>query len=291
MMGLYACSNDSANESSEGEAEYDMAEESSQSKEGFSQNNQSEQSTEEVADESEEKSATDFDSTQQMIIYKGNIEVEVKDFGSMASRIKQELDQIGGYIVESNQYLQGEHKKKEGYMVVRVPQDHFDSFMSGLETDSSKILSRSQQSEDVSEEYVDLVSRLKAKEAVETRLLQFMEGAEKTEDLLRISDDLSKVQEEIEQIKGRMNYLENHVAFSTIHINITERKVNVPNVQSQEDLNTLAKAKQLFMNTVNFLLSVASSLLVLIVGLSPVLIPLLIIGVIIFIKLKRQKTN
>lgn len=50
--------------------------------------------------------------------------------------------------------------------------------------------------QDVTEEYIDLESRLKSKQAVESRLLSFMEQAEKTEDLLAISKDLAKVQEE-----------------------------------------------------------------------------------------------
>ena len=45
-----------------------------------------------------------------------------------------------------------------------------------------------------------------------------MKGAEKTEDLLKISSDLAKVQEEIEVIIGKMKYLENQTSFSTIEL-------------------------------------------------------------------------
>lgn len=291
LIGLYACSNDAGTEGSEDQADYEMAEE----KEGFAQANNSqsrEQSTEESADE---EVATDEDAnlgeSQQMVIYTGHLDVRVNSFDNMTERVKEQLNEMNGYIVESSEHTRGEDELRSGYMVVRVPQEHFDSFMTGLETEDTKIVSRDQQSQDVTEEYVDLESRLKAKEAVEDRLLQFMEGAEKTEDLLKISDDLSRVQEEIEQIKGRMNYIENHVAYSTVHINIEERNVKVPDVQSKDDLNTFAKAQKLFMDTINFLLTIASNILVLIVGLSPVLIPLLLVGGLVFIKMRRKKQD
>jgi len=95
--------------------------------------------------------------------------------------------------------------------------------------------------QDVTEEYIDLESRLKSKQAVESRF-SFMEQAEKTEDLLAISKDLAKVQEEIETIKGRMNYLENKADLATVTISIEENKVEVKNLGDSQ-LKTWEKNK------------------------------------------------
>ncbi len=288
MIGLYACSNDESGESSANQTDFEMAEDSDHGKEGFTETETEEQAS---VERDEPDDGSDFEESEQMIIYTGHLEVEVNDFQNMTDRIKQELSKIDGYVVESSEHAKGDDEQKSGYMVVRVPQQEFDSFMNSLETEDTNIKSRNQQSEDVTEEYVDLESRLKAKEAVEERLLQFMEQADKTEDLLKISDDLSKVQEDIEQIKGRMNYIENHVAYSTVHISIEERNIKVPDVQSQDDLNTLAKAQKLFMDTINSLLKVGSSIVVLIVGLSPILIPVSIVAIYLLLKRKRQKND
>src|SRR5690606_18783760 len=129
---------------------------------------------------------------------------------------------------------------------------------------------------DVTEEYVDLQSRLRSKQAVEERLLSFMKEAEKTDDLLKISNDLARVQEQIEQIKGRMNYLENHVAFSTITINIQEKAVIIPEIKNTSELNTMENATKLFFETINAILNVFSNFIVLLIGYSPIIVPLLI---------------
>ena len=106
---------------------------------------------------------------------------------------------------------------------------------------------------------------------------------------MKISDDLSEVQEQIEQIKGRMEYLDNQVTYSTITINMQERQVKISELQGQDDLNTGERAQSLFMDTINFLITIGSGLAVFLIGLSPLLIPLAIVGVIIWIRLRKKK--
>lgn len=103
----------------------------------------------------------------------------------------------------------------------------------------------------------------------------------------KISNDLARVQEEIEQIKGRMNYLENHVAFSTITINIQEKAVIIPEIKNTSELNTMENATKLFFETINAILNVFSNFIVLLIGYSPIIVPLLIFALIILIRRKK----
>ncbi|GEL76955.1 DUF4349 domain-containing protein [Tenuibacillus multivorans] len=289
VIGLYACSNEGEDseiadlaESNEEKAASDDA--------GFSESEDRDMSGNQNEADGED-TAVDNQATNQMIIKTGRISIEVSNFNQATEKIRDELDHMNGYVVQSSSHKRGEEENMYGEIIVRVPQEHFTSFMNNIESENARVLSKSEEGEDVTEEYVDLEARLKAKEAVETRLLSFMEDAEKTEDLLKISDDLSSVQSEIEQIKGRMNYLENHVAYSTVTITIQEKAISVPEVQSQSELNTFAKAQKLFMDSLNFLLNIGSGVVVAIVGLSPVLIPLLIIGLIVFFRIRRTKND
>ncbi|RPF50100.1 DUF4349 domain-containing protein [Aquisalibacillus elongatus] len=289
LLFLFACSqNDSANEGSN-------MDDSAQDGAGLTESSDDAEGEREM-DQSDEQSGAeptegeiDFDTMNQMIIYNGRIELETNNYQEINDMIRDELSNRNGYIVRSNEHTRGEEEQRYGEIEVRIPQEHFDPFMNSLEAENVHVLNKTQESEDVTEEYVDLESRLTAKEAVEERLLNFMENAEKTEDLLQISDDLSQVQEEIEQIKGRMNYIENHVAYSTVTISIQERNVKIPEVQSQEELNTMAKAKKLFLDTINVFMSIGSGLVVFFVGLSPILIPLAIIALIILFKFRQSK--
>ncbi|MFC4735167.1 DUF4349 domain-containing protein [Bacillus daqingensis] len=246
-----------------------------------------EDADQEAFPESEE--APTADQTGQMVIYNGEISVEVNDFDTMQAAIQEQVDARGGYVVESNVEQAGENEERSGRMVVRIPHEDFHPFLQELESASATVLERSTSGNDVSEEYVDLESELRAQEAVEERLLSFLEDAETTEDLLAISQDLDEVQSEIERVTGRMNYLENQVAYSTVTIQIQERAVQLDQLQDQESLNTFERAQSLFMTTVNFLLSAFSGVTVFLIGLSPMLVPLALIAGVIYWAARRTK--
>ena len=144
--------------------------------------------------------------------------------------------------------------------------------------------------QDVTEQYVDLESRVKSKRAVEERLLEFMSNAKKTEDLLKISSDLAKIQEEIELIVGKMNYLENQTSYSTIEIAMYENSVIVPVLDSKK-LDTWEKTKKQLATSTNFLLAAGSGVIVFVIGNIPVIVLLLLVGTAIYVVLKRKLVN
>ena len=75
-------------------------------------------------------------------------------------------------------------------------------------------------SQDVTEQYIDLQSRLKNAEATETQYLALLDKAKDVDDILRIYDSLSRIRNEIEQIKGRIQYLERTSSMSLISVNL-----------------------------------------------------------------------
>ncbi|MFS1512805.1 DUF4349 domain-containing protein [Chengkuizengella sp. SCS-71B] len=245
--------------------------------------NESNKSIEEIQSESIQKD------TQRMIIYNADLSIDVEDYLQTQQKIEQILLHMNGYIVNSSVYRYSE-QNISAHLDVRIPQAQFTKFLEEVEALSIKVRNRNISGRDVTEEYVDLESRIKSKEIVEERLLGFMENADKTEDLLKISNDLARIQEEIEQIKGRMIYLQNHSALASVSISINEDKVIVPELNN-EDLNVLAKTKEQFVNSMNGLIHFFANLFILVIGNSPVLIilGLITIAVIFFIRKYRNK--
>ncbi|MEK5145804.1 DUF4349 domain-containing protein [Psychrobacillus sp. FSL K6-4615] len=223
----------------------------------------------------------------RMIIHQARISTNVKDLKKAQHNMEQRVKDYGGYIVESNVYLESD-ETSSGKMIVRIPEKHFETFLSEAELEASKVLEKNVTGQDVTEQYVDLSSRVKSKRAVEERLLAFMKDAEKTEDLLKISSDLAKVQEEIEVLAGKIKYLENQTSFSTIELTMFENRVIIPEIENK-DLNTWEKTKKQFITSTNALLSIGSGIIVFIVGNLPVLILVTIIAVAVFWIIKKRK--
>src|SRR5690625_3920730 len=224
--------------------------------------------------------------SDRMIIQTAHLQIQVKDFNKTQLHIENKVKEYGGYIVESDTYREND-EQLSGHMTVRIPEKHFQTFLTDTEEEAAEVLARNVSGQDVTEQYVDLESRLKSRRAVEERLLAFMEEAKKTEDLLKISNDLATVQEDIEVIVGKMKYLENQSAYSTIEIAMHEDRVIVPGLDNK-DLNTCEKTKKQLATSLNFLLTAGSGLVVFFIGNLPVILILLIVGAIVYIKIRNR---
>ncbi|QOR68391.1 DUF4349 domain-containing protein [Cytobacillus suaedae] len=276
---LVACSGGSSESTENGKTSMDMATSEEAPAEAKTEQNR-------LGNENKEVNDSNKGSQQsRMVIYHADLHLEVKDYKSVHSKIEMLVNEMKGYIVESNVYNHGENQM-EGRLTVRVPQSYFNSFISQVGDMSEKVNHQNITGQDVTEEYVDLESRLKSKEVVEERLLQFMKDAKETKDLLQISSDLAVVQEEIEQIKGRMNYLENQANLSTVSMTLYENKVIVPEIDGS-GLNTWDKTKKQFMDSINFILGAVSGFFVFLIGNSPILLLLGLLGFVVYLFMRR----
>lgn len=160
---------------------------------------------------------------QRKVIYTANVRLTVKDYKQIRAQLEQLVAKHQGYLVNSSESKTNEYQS--GNFTYRVPQAEFDAFLKEIQKLDAYRPEINISGSDVTEEMVDLESRLKAKQAMEKRLLDLMNKATKTDDLLDISRQLDQTQVEIEQIKGRLQYLNNKVDFSTVHVEITQRFV------------------------------------------------------------------
>ncbi|MGP4062011.1 DUF4349 domain-containing protein [Halobacillus sp. H74] len=272
---LAACSNEDSQESTESNEDASTTQESKTN--GLSETPEAEN------DAAEE---TQDNQTEKMMIYEAHIELETDDYDQFYQSLEKRMNEYDAYMVETNIH-KTERGNREGHLRLRVPQPNFDALLGGFEDITDNIKSRNINSRDVTKDFVDLESRLKAKEEIEARLLSFLDEAEATEDLIKISQDLERVQSEIETIKGEMNYLSNQSDFSTITLSIKETKVVVPEVD-QQDLNTWGKTKQAFFTSINGINSFFSWLAIFFIGYSPVLLPILLIAALFWWRRKKK---
>jgi len=160
----------------------------------------------------------------RMIVRTGDILLVVADVVDARDEIAQLAVRLGGYVVSS--WISGEEEEMRGGISIRVPDDKFEPALAELRNLAVRVTSESTGSQDVTEEYIDLQSRLKNAEATEAQYLALLEKAEEVEDILRIYDSLSRVRNEIEQIKGRMQYLERTSSMSLISVRLEPAKLD-----------------------------------------------------------------
>ena len=185
---------------------------------------------------------------ERMIVRNGDISLVVEDVLEARDEIAQLAERLGGWVVNSNIY--GEEEETRGWISIRIPSDKFDQALAELRGLALRVNSESTSTEDITEQYVDLQSRLRNAEATESQYLALLDKATEVEDILAIYQSLSQIRYEIEQIKGRMQYLERSSATSLISINlepaITLRPLVSPVWSARETLNTAVRGLTTF---------------------------------------------
>jgi hypothetical protein len=219
--------------------------------------------------------AVPVDGFDRKLIYKANVTMEVESYARTQSEVRGSIVAAGGYILQFSEY--NSKTEKGGTFVIKVPSSGFFGMIDALEQMEPKSLNRNMQGSDVTEEYVDLESRLKAKQMTEARLLEFMGKATRADELVSFSSELGRVQEDIERLKGRMRYLDQNVAFSTIELRMFEKVKETASGADQTQNHLLERAWNSMKTSGRVVADVFAGLLVFAAGAIPVLLVLAII--------------
>ena len=159
---------------------------------------------------------------ERKIIRNGDFTIESKNPSEDQRKIASIAESLGGFVVTS-EYKQAASSDSSGSsvnVVVRVPSAQFDKAINEIIKTGSQIIYQKTSGKDVTEEFVDLEARLRAKHALENQYLEIMKRASKISDVLEVQEKLTDVRTEIEQMEGRRRYLDNQASLSTINITL-----------------------------------------------------------------------
>ncbi len=209
----------------------------------------------------------------RLVIKTAMLQLEVARVDETEAQVRQLAASMGGFVLSSQTY--GEGDERFANITLKVPANRFDETIAELSSLALKVDSREVKGEDVTDEYVDLESRLRHLRAVEARLLEFLEQAETVEDALRVNQQLMDIQGQIEQTQGRINYLEESVAFSTINVSLHARAVVA--VVPEAGWSPVATARWALRSLLEFGQMVASVMIVISVW-APVWLPMFVGG-------------
>ena len=165
-----------------------------------------------------ETAGTKETATTRLVIKTGELNIVVKNVVESAKKIIQYAQKRGGWVIQSN--IQEIEELPIATVVVRVPVEDFDEAITYIRGLAAKVNYEKSEGQDVTEEYVDLESRLRNLEATEKQFLEIMKKAKTIEEILRVQGEISKIRGEIEQAKGRMLFLERSAKMATITVNL-----------------------------------------------------------------------
>ena len=167
-----------------------------------------------------ETSQTSVTVTERKIIRNANLTVETNDPAEGQRKIASIAEARGGFVVTSESKQRNTEGQLKPEMVVtvtvRVPAAQFDAVMSEIRATGNRVTEEKMTGQDVTEEYIDVEARIRAKQALEAQFMEIMKQAKSVQDALEVQRQISEVRSEIERLEGRRRFLQNQSSLSTI---------------------------------------------------------------------------
>lgn len=164
--------------------------------------------------------------TQQSVIRTGGLTLTTSNVTEVYEKAQVVISEFNGRIENSTFDVGSSNYGPTGYLTARIPEAKFDAALealSGLAKQSTVSVS----SADVTLQTIDLEAKLKALTTSKDRLVELLEQASSTADLIAAEQALAARQSEIDSYQSQLDYLSSQVAESTLTLQIVDDSTSI----------------------------------------------------------------
>lgn len=159
--------------------------------------------------------------TEKKLIKEGRVEFEADDLNDARKTVFAAVQQYDAYVSSDRELnFPG---RISNTIIIRVPEYNFDKLLNDATKGIKNFDSKEITIKDVTEEFLDVRARLKAKKELENRYLELLKQAKTVSEMLEIEKQIGELRSEIESVEGRLKYLEDRVSFSVLTLTFYER--------------------------------------------------------------------
>ena len=175
------------------------------------------------------------------IVRTGSVDLVVKrrTFADASRDLRAIAEGAGGYVAASE--MSSNRGTPTGSLTMRVPVDRFDDVVVRVGR-LGVVASSDSSSKDVTGEYTDLRSRLRAATAEREQILLVLGEARSVPEILQVRDRLDDLQADIEEMQGRLKVLDDQTSLSTLTVSMRETGTASTVPGTPEERTGLAKA-------------------------------------------------
>ncbi len=152
------------------------------------------------------------------IIKNGTLRIKSEAFNESKNRIDQVVKSLKGYY--ETEELDKNDTLIQYHLTIRLPSKNFERLVKGIENGKDEIVFKKVNVNDVTEEFLDIETRLENKRKYLKRYKELLEKAKNVNEILSIEENIRQLMEEIESKEGRLKYLNDQVDLSTLRINL-----------------------------------------------------------------------
>ena len=149
----------------------------------------------------------------------GSLSMEVISLDSTIPKVKNIVSINGGRITSSNS---GYSNQPYVNINILIPSSVFDGVLVDIKQLSSIVTNENIYTNDVTEEYIDIESRLNVMLETEKRFIDLLSNAKNVEEIVQVEKEVMRIRGEIDSLKGRMKYLATTTENSELNLYIVE---------------------------------------------------------------------
>lgn len=157
------------------------------------------------------------------VVRKARLTVRVKDVPSALDDTRNTVENAGGYVGDETTNRDDEGHERS-YLVLRVPQEKYADVLDEL-SGSGKLIERKVSADDVTDEVVDVKSRIASQKSSVERVRDLMDEATELSDIVSLEGELSTRQQELEALQAQQESLKDRTSLSTITLVLSETEV------------------------------------------------------------------
>ena len=209
----------------------------------------------------------------RLIIQDTNLSLQVKDVSKTISDVLTVTQKLGGFLINSS--LTRPQGAASGNISVRVPEEKRPEALDLFKKLAVKVVSESVYGNDVTDQYVDLESRLEVLNKTKIKYEEILQKAEKVTDIMSVQEQLTYLQNQIDNLKGQQKYYEQSAKLSKVVIYLSTDELALPYAPTNEWRPTV-----IFKNAVRSLVGIfrgLGSLIIYVVVFIPIIIPIILV--------------
>ncbi|MFJ4625874.1 DUF4349 domain-containing protein [Streptomyces sp. NPDC088847] len=161
--------------------------------------------------------------TASSIIRTASLSVRVKDVPKALDEARTTTENAGGFVGNESTTRDGQgHERTQ--VVLRVPSDKYDEVLADLEG-AGKLLQRTAKAQDVTDQVVDVESRIASQRASVARVRELMDRATKLSDVVELEGELSTRESDLEALLAQQASLKDRTSLATITLSLSQTPV------------------------------------------------------------------
>ncbi|WP_434632202.1 DUF4349 domain-containing protein [Thermoanaerobacterium thermosaccharolyticum] len=179
---------------------------------------------------------------ERKITKDATISIETDNADECYNKILNISKQYNGYI-ESSSESSTSDKKKTINVVLKIPSNGFEDVIASIKS-LGDVKTIRISSNDITEQYYDVESRIKNLEIQEERLQELLKKASNISDILQVEDKLNEVMTQIDSYKNQIKIWDNMTSMSTINLTFvsTKPQTKISKIFSTSFLNDILNA-------------------------------------------------